>query len=445
MTIKEMTDKYASKTNVSNEKFGSSLFLIYKKKNLDINSSQKIGEIFRNNDKIFVVDESRKKDRNKKNLERIRRINAKQNQISNSKKDDEEALDITLEHMAVLGSIEKEKIELEKKENPDSFVTVNQCLNSGDDQFFILGVLATYLENLGISTVIEKAEVTKDDEQQMFANNLLQFLCNGYLSKEKYLLDFKLKPVRIEQLYNSETEAKKFNEFLKKQLSKILNVPENDIIITYYHKNDNFYTAILLFKSNFNQIITKELLANSLKSELKNIENVKKELMIETIRLNRSMLDARGNNKSDSNWGYDETRGGEIYYPPEKWHRYGLRVFGKYDNGNNDWLSYDNRPGEWSIAYSSLTTKKYTQSYENDDDIRHPGKKVGAGIYVSLKPKFIEQLTDSINIGGANYRLALMLRIKPDKIRCPKSEKDLYVVNGSPNEIRPYGILLKRI
>ena len=36
----------------------------------------------------------------------------------------------------------------------------------------------------------------------------------------------------------------------------------------------------------------------------------------------------------------------EDYFPPDGWDRYGLRVYNKYDNQNNDWLSSDNRKGE---------------------------------------------------------------------------------------------------
>ena len=98
------------------------------------------------------------------------------------------------------------------------------------------------------------------------------------------------------------------------------------------------------------------------------LTNFEEKPIIEAIRLNRSMLDKRGINKSDNQWGYNEKRGGFDYFPPVGMHRYGLKVFGRYDNGNNDWLSYDNRSGEWSIAYSGLSGQNIenTQKYEFD-------------------------------------------------------------------------------
>ena len=51
--------------------------------------------------------------------------------------------------------------------------------------------------------------------------------------------------------------------------------------------------------------------------------------------------------------------------------------------------------------------------------------------------------TEIININGYDYKIGFMIRVKPDKIRCPESYKDIWVVNGNYDEFRPYGILLK--
>ena len=57
-------------------------------------------------------------------------------------------------------------------------------------------------------------------------------------------------------------------------------------------------------------------------------------------KLTGGMLDSRGNR--ESGWGVNEKRGGFPYLPPPKgWKGYGLKVLGKYDNGNDDWLAYN--------------------------------------------------------------------------------------------------------
>jgi hypothetical protein len=57
----------------------------------------------------------------------------------------------------------------------------------------------------------------------------------------------------------------------------------------------------------------------------------------------------------------------------------------------------------------------------------------------------MENYTQAIDINGQKFKLGLMLRVNPKKIRCPKSQEEFWVVNGNPDEIRPYGILIKKI
>ena len=53
------------------------------------------------------------------------------------------------------------------------------------------------------------------------------------------------------------------------------------------------------------------------------------------------------------NWDNHGKRGGFDYYPPYGWIGIGLNVKGKYDNGNNDWISNGNK-NEWAIAYHGI-------------------------------------------------------------------------------------------
>ena len=85
------------------------------------------------------------------------------------------------------------------------------------------------------------------------------------------------------------------------------------------------------------------------------------------------------------------------------------------------------------------------QIYENDDDIRHQGKKVGVGVYCPSDPKIMEEYTETIYANGANYKVGFMLRVKPDKIRASQKNEKIWVVNGNDNELRPYGILIKQV
>ena len=57
----------------------------------------------------------------------------------------------------------------------------------------------------------------------------------------------------------------------------------------------------------------------------------------------------------------------------------------------------------------------------------------------------MEENTEIINVNGTNYKMGLMLRVEPKRIKQPQSNNRLWVVEGTSSEIRPYGILLKKI
>lgn len=87
---------------------------------------------------------------------------------------------------------------------------------------------------------------------------------------------------------------------------------------------------------------------------------------------------------------------------------------------------------------------KCQKKYENDTDIKHGGK-VGMGVLVSPRPEVMEENTEIINVNGTNYKMGLMLRVEPKGIKQPQSNNRVWVVEGTSGEIRPYGILLKKM
>ena len=179
----------------------------------------------------------------------------------------------------------------------------------------------------------------------------------------------------------------------------------------------------------------------------------------EEITLDNSFLDNRGNRIEG--WAEEEKRGGYKYYPPLEWIGFGINIYDKYDN--NSWASSDNNKNEWAVAYhgvgrnqSSENVKKIIklilvgglkpgsgQALKNEDDMMHPGKKIGIGVYCMPDPKIMENNAGSVDINGTNYLVALMLRVKPDRIRTCKEAPKEWILDGTPNEMRPYRILLK--
>ena len=92
-----------------------------------------------------------------------------------------------------------------------------------------------------------------------------------------------------------------------------------------------------------------------------------------------------------------------------------------------------------------MEQKNIEQIYESDDDIRHRNQKVGVGVYCSPSLSVIDGYAGIMNVHGHNYKVAFMLRVKPDKIRIAKNNPDYWVLNGTSDEIRPYRILIKNV
>ena len=176
------------------------------------------------------------------------------------------------------------------------------------------------------------------------------------------------------------------------------------------------------------------------------------------------MLDTKGNR--NKGWGVNEKRGGLPYEPPLGWIGFGINVLDKYDNGNNDWLAYNGNPNEWAIAYhgigngrSESEVKKFVNlivtsntlkkgQRQRHSDCPNINKKitgdefVGEGAYCTPSPKIMYDYAGSC--GG--YKMAVMLRVNPKRIRfCKCYQKKYWVLNGSTDEIRPYRILIKKV
>ena len=440
------------------------------------------------NEKKRQEGEKRKKELNKL----LKRQNSARNESKkvieqNEKKEiQNKKLYETLEDMCKLGSIIKNQIieEKEIKEEKDKkFISIEEAINQGDkiDQtkndeavqkekgLFLLGLLAQNLKEIGITTAIEKNNDNSDD----LSKTTLQFLVNGLIDKPKYIFSFEFGEERNNELLNNENEQKIFNAKLKKKLSIEYNIPEDKIIITCPEKG-SYKVTVIFMSDEFNNDFSKEKFINSCTQEefkeLCNLKDIQKGVIMDGVKLSLSMLDSRGN-QSPNHYGGGK-RGGEIYIPPMEWIGYGLRVMDVYDNGNNEWLDYHNKPNEWAVAYhgigkpnnteaekiTNLIIKggdyknglfigsKFGQSRKNDPDIRHPKQLVGEGVYCTPDIKIAEQYAGSSSIvNGKRYKMVFMMRVKPDKIRCSSNNPKEWILDGTTNEMRPYRILLKEI
>jgi len=386
--------------------------------------------------------------------------------------------------MCILGSIMKKEIIEEKKNEPEKFISIEEATkeenkNSNKD-LFCLGILAQILENIGITTAIERNE-PKDKESENASNTVLQFIMNGMIEKKKYDFHFDLGEKRNNELLYDLNEQKKFNNKLRKKLSKEYNIPEDEIIITNPQKGS--YNVQVIFESddfNDRSIDINQFKSNCTEKEFEELKNLRKIytcLIMDGCKLSKKMLDSRGNRERGFEVG--GKRGGLPYYPPlNGWKGFGLNVLDKYDN--NDWLAMDGNPNEWAVAYHGIgngkdlkvedVTKKIlnegfyvgpNQAYEychndnknfivkeneKDDNIKKR-EKVGKGVYCSPDPDVMEEYAsyalNKAKIKNKNYLMGFMMRVKPDKIRFSNKKKEYWVLDGTTNEMRPYRIMIK--
>ena len=376
-----------------------------------------------------------------------------------------------LEDMCIYGAITKKEIKEEKEKHPEKYIETSQALKmeNEDEGLFALGLLSQNLEDLGIETAIEK---NQNQNEQDNDSTSLQFITNGMIGKKKYDLHFELGEERNEEILNNQEEFEKFKQNLKSKISKDYNIPPDKIIITLPQKGS--LHVQLIFQSDEFKDLDKNQFVNKFKNdpeykELSNLKDIHEDVIMGAVKLTRNNLDPRGNR--NDGWGVGEKRGGKDYDPPIGFNGIGLKVWDKYDNGDNTWLGMDNVPGEWCVAYhgvacgqSSDNVKDVTgkivkstfkagsgQAHCNCDDQYHPGKKVGKGVYCTPTIKTAEEQYAGISIiNNIQYKTVLMVRVKPSAIRhCDKCSDsrapyNYWVVNGTTDEIRPYRILYKK-
>ena len=207
---------------------------------------------------------------------------------------------------------------------------------------------------------------------------------------------------------------KNFYEFLSKENSQ----KEKTILQIFFES----------WEFNENIDILKEKCQNNKEfEELKNLNKIFIKVIYENFKIPKKMLDSKGN--KINGWSIGEKRGGFNYEPPLGYIGFGLNVNDKYDD-NNEWLGCDGNTNEWAVAYYPITNPEIikiiisggfivsskTQYLKDDEDINHPGKIVGSGIYCSPIIHYLNfyYKRRKINIEDKNYKVILMLRVKPE-------------------------------
>ena len=354
----------------------------------------------------------------------------------------------TISDMAIMGAITKNYIEVDSSQNPNKYIPIQDALKSKEEYYLVLGILAEYLNKQGVTTAIEKKDQNQLSKEKLKEiDTFLQFLINGLSNLKKHELKFEFGWEKNQLILDDIKEQEEFLDELRVALAKGFNIKTNQMVITY-PRSGSVLVTVAFGTEDYNNLTLDQLkgIFQQHAPNLNKIIGIESNLVLDGILLNPELLDNRGNNLNQG-WGIGEMRGGRPYYPPSGWKGYGLRVLGKYDNGNNNWISYNGGPGEWCIAYHGATQKNNKDyiKMRDEDDTNHAGSKVGEGVYCSPKPNVLDSDGGVIQVGNKKYIIGFMLRVRPDKIRIAKSNPDYWVLNGNSSEIRPYRILLKEI
>ena len=354
----------------------------------------------------------------------------------------------TISDMANMGSITRYYIEVDSQEHPEKYIPFDQAFSSGDEDYFILGIVADYLKKQGVVVAIEKRDQNQLSKQKLKEiDTFLQFLINGLTNLKKHEFKFEFGWEKNNLILTDTNEQNSFMNELKVALSKGFSIKTNEIIIQY-PRSGSVLVTVMFVSEDFNNITLQQIqnILSIHSPDYNNLLGIDSMLVLDGILLNPELLDHRGDNKNQG-WGYNETRGGRPYIPPKGWIGYGLKVWGKYDKGDNNWIAHNGVQGEWCVAYHGAS-QKLNQNYKqmrDVDDANHPGQKVGEGVYCSPNPNVLDQEGGVTQVGNKRYKIGFMLRVRPEKIRIAKTNPDYWVLNGTSDEIRPYRILIKNL
>lgn len=251
---------------------------------------------------------------------------------------------------------------------------------------------------------------------------------------------------------------------IRDRLAKAHEVNENDIIIktVFFGSFNIVYTVKSLTKDTIKKL---KNTSQKLRTQFRQFISAKIHPLLYRPSFDISFFDERGN-KTFGNQSETHQIGppGRVktYTTASGWTRYGLKVLGKYSN--DTWLEPFGDAGNWyrafhgtgssqkadfvgSNAYSSPNTACVDALSSIFETGFRPARVAayGPGIYCSPNPKFPEGgYVGTVELdtkqGKKNFKCMLQVAVNPNGVHCPTD--DIWVAK-TPQDIRPYGILIK--
>jgi len=314
-----------------------------------------------------------------------------------------------------------------------------------------------YKQNMVLNLIINPENSNFDDDDDE-SGEFINEVCDGKSEKsdekeyEREVIDEKVLNNYYYFINIISKDNLKRNENISIKFLHKLNInPENFLASS----NTKYFIDNFVRTKNFINLSLEQI-----KSIYPNLEDLYEYKNIVDYLINecsiKDYIDCRGNFIIKIN-NKDETK--ERYYPPYEWIGIGLNVIGKYEN--DEWLLDDSKDSKWAIAYHGVggrlpiklvkdkLIKKIKEGLKqgrsqtkcHSDDIRHPGKRIGTGVYLTPNINIAENYSGIICINKERYKVALMAKVRIDKIRESK-DINFWILNSK--YIRVYRILLKK-
>ena len=360
----------------------------------------------------------------------------------------------------------KTKILQQKSNSPQLFINISETLShpglltsanpTDEDYKYILSLIGKILENNGITVGIYKDYNIKDRIDLAS----IQFIFSGLINKKKFKLYINANENAMLTMSVDLEFKKKYIDICKNSISNSLNINKKLIILTNCRKEGQYLCMDLAFNPEVGMINEKDIKQKLIGGKIVNCEIIP---LLEGCRLSPNIFDFNYNKLYNINQGIQK-RGGEDYISPLNWAAYGINVSGIYDFGDNKWLSNNGQnDGEFAVAYyginnlihhkmqivqnimSLMGNLESGNTFIEENNLRNPGNKCMSGAYFYKNPEYAENSSEVINIGGFDYKIMFMCRVNPNKIRQPQNFPDCWILSPTPDDIRPYKILIKKI
>ena len=352
-------------------------------------------------------------------------------------------------------------ISFHKQMHPEYFINIDETLASPGllyqnypnpiDHKYIICLLGKILKNKNIHVGIYNQGYNID----RINLSAVQFIFSGLINKKKYRLKFS-PDINYSNIMENLASKKLFIEEWKVKIANILQMNKSLIILTNPRNNDQSLYLDLAFNPKVVEINDKKLINTLVKGDIIKCTPVP---LLGGCILSPCIFCPQFS-KYYNLFSPIQKRGGEEYMHPFQWTAYGINVFGKYDFGNNNWLGNTNNIGEFAVAYhgiNNITQEniKDTDSFMGNSEtgktfikvknMRNPNHYCKPGIYFYKNPIYAENASELINIGGFEYKIMFMCRVNTAKINQPENFKDCWILSPTPDEVRPYKILIKKI